>query len=67
MGSLAFAYNSLTSVTLPSTITHLGVKTFDYQFSTPGTGVIYGPASGYVKDTYSDAFDMYVFTTYIDQ
>ncbi|MFO0764418.1 MAG: leucine-rich repeat domain-containing protein [Candidatus Gracilibacteria bacterium] len=67
IGSLAFAYNNLTSVTLPNTITHLGVQTFDHQFSDPGTGTIYGPASGYVKNTYGNAFDMYIFTTYIDQ
>lgn len=64
----AFYENQINTITLHEGITYIGGNAFTYQ-STAG-GTIYGPASGYVKDTYTDninnEFDKGVYSAYID-
>lgn len=52
IGDSAFAINSLTSVTIPNSVTNIGHYAFAAQSQSLGNGTIYGPSSGYVKDTY---------------
>ncbi|MFO0763724.1 MAG: leucine-rich repeat protein [Candidatus Gracilibacteria bacterium] len=71
IGRAAFFKNNLTSVTIPNSVTNIGLDAFGVQTNSPGNGTVYGPASGYVKNTYINnpdtQFDKVKLPNYVDQ
>ena len=70
IGWFAFHVNNLTSITIPNSVTSIWGDAFADQTNSPGNGTIYGPSSGYVKDTYTnngdDQFDKVKLPNYVD-
>ena len=70
IGYNAFYENKLTSITLPSSLTSIWASAFSVQTNSSGNGTVYGPSSGYVKNTYINntniAFDKVKLPNYID-
>jgi hypothetical protein len=70
IGSYAFQFNKLTLVTLSSSLTSIWVGAFSSQTNSSGSGTVYGPSSGYVKNTYTSdntVFDKIKLPNYVDQ
>ena len=68
--SQAFANNKLTSITMATSIKNIGDGAFYHQDAPYGSGTIYWPSSGYIKDIYTKntrgEFDKSIFTQYVD-
>ncbi|MDD2908093.1 MAG: leucine-rich repeat protein [Candidatus Gracilibacteria bacterium] len=54
IGNNAFSNNKLISVTIPSTVGWITSGSFTSQNGSVGNGTVYGPPSGYVKNTYTN-------------
>ena len=52
IGDYAFMSNNLAAVYIPNSIISIGDYVFFNQTNSVGNGTVYGPASGYVKNTY---------------
>ncbi|MDD2891342.1 MAG: leucine-rich repeat protein [Candidatus Gracilibacteria bacterium] len=71
IGLSAFYNNGLTAITIPSSVTSIGTNAFSNQNTSVGNGTVYGPASGYVFDTYANntntEFDKVKLPNYVGQ
>jgi hypothetical protein len=70
IGYRAFKNNQLTSVTIPNSVTNIDYGAFSSQTNSSGSGTVYGPSSGYVKNTYTSdntVFDKIKLPNYVDQ